>query len=138
MSLAMRPNEVNTKVQYDCMKSRPANTSPSVLKVRSGLPGLKPSERTTPRNASRNGLPDGRPEEVRDRPRRRASLSSEIFRSGSGSSTARVTNIKQSSLSSRKRHGHSTISRKTICFNTPILRRRLRMFTVPMTVPARN
>ena len=25
------------------MKSRPANTSPSALKVRSGLPGLKPS-----------------------------------------------------------------------------------------------
>ena len=53
------------------MKSRPANTSPSALKVRSGLPGLKPSERTTPRNASRSGLPDGRPEKVRDRPRRR-------------------------------------------------------------------
>ena len=120
------------------MKSRPANTSPSVLKVRSGLPGLKLSERTTPRNASRSGLPDGRPEEARDRPCRMASLLSEIFRSGSGSSTARVTSIKQSSLSSRKRHGHSTISRKTTCFNTPILRRRSRMFTAPMTVPARN
>ena len=78
------------------MKSRLANTSPSVLKVRSGLPGLKLSERTTPRNASRSGLPDGRPEEAKDRPRRRASLSSEIFRSGSGSSTARATSIKQS------------------------------------------
>ena len=78
------------------------------------------------------------PEEVRDRPYRKASLSSEIFRSGSGSSTARVTSIKQSSLSSRKRHGHSTISRKTTCSNTPILRRRSRMFTAPMTVPARN
>ena len=40
--------------------------------------------------------------------------------------------------SSRKRHGHSTISRKTTCSNTPILRRRSRMFTAPMTVPARN
>ena len=98
----------------------------------------RPSERTTPRNASRSGLPDGRPEEVRDRPRRRASLSSEIFRSGSGLSTARVTSIKQSSLSSRKRHGRSTISQTTTCSNTPILRRRSRMFTAPMTVPARN
>ncbi len=35
------------------MKSRLANTSPSELKVRSGLLDLKPSERTTPRNASR-------------------------------------------------------------------------------------
>lgn len=102
------------------------------------LPVLRPSERTTPRNASRSGLPDGRPEEVKDRPRRRASLSSEIFRSGSGSLTARVTSIKQNLLSSRKRHGHSTISRKTTCSNTPILRRRSRMFTVPMTVPVRN
>lgn len=106
--------------------------------VRSGLPGLKPSERTTPRNASRSGLPDGRPEEVRDRPRRRASLSSEIFRSGSGSSTARATSTKPSSRSSRKRHGRSTISPRIICFNTPILRRRLRTFTAPMTVPGRN
>lgn len=46
--------------------------------------------------------------------------------------------IKPSSRSSRKRRGHSTISRKTTCFNTPILRRRSRMFTAPMTVPARN
>ena len=43
------------------MKSRPANTSPSALKVRSGLQGLKLSVKTTPRNASRSGLPDGRP-----------------------------------------------------------------------------
>jgi len=114
------------------------NTSPSALKVRSGLPVLRPSERTTPRNASRSGLPDGRPEEVRDRPRRRASLSSEIFRSGSGLSTARVMSIKQSSLSSRKRHGRSTISQTTTCSNTPILRRRSRMFTAPMIVPARS
>ena len=71
------------------MKSNPANTSPSALKVRSGLPVLRPSERTTPRNASRSGLPDGRPEEVKDRPRRRASLSSEIFRSGSGLSNSK-------------------------------------------------
>ena len=83
-------------------------------------------------------LPDGRPEEARDKPRRRASLLSEIFRSGSGSSTARVTSIKQSSLSSRKRHGHSTISRKTTCSNTPILKRRSRTFTSPMPAPARN
>lgn len=108
------------------------------LMQEAGLPVLRPSERTTPRNASRSGLPDGRPEEVKDRPRRRASLSSEIFRSGSGSLTARVTSIKQNLLSSRKRHGHSTISRKTTCSNTPILRRRSRMFTVPMTVPVRN
>ena len=60
------------------MKSRPANTSPSVLKVRSDLPVLRPSERTTPRNASRSGLPDGRPEEVRDRPYRKASLIGDI------------------------------------------------------------
>ena len=120
------------------MKSRPANTSPSALKVRSGLPGLKPSERTIPRNASKSGLPDGRPEEVRDRPRRRASLSSEIFRSGSGSSTAGVMSIKPSSQSSRKRRGRLTISRKTACSNTPILKRRSRTFTAPMTAPARN
>ena len=108
------------------------------LMQEAGLQGLKLSVKTTPRNASRSGLPDGRPEEVRDRPRRRASLSSEIFRSGSGSSTARVTNIKQSSLSSKKLHGHSTISRKTTCSNTPILRKRSRTFTAPMTAPARN
>ena len=88
------------------MKSRPANTSPSALKVRSGLPGLKPSERTTPRNASRSGLPDGRPEEAGSRPHRRASLSSEIFRRGSDLSTARAMSIKPSSRSSRKRRGH--------------------------------
>ena len=60
------------------MKSRPANTSPSALKVRSDLPALKPLERTTPRNASRNGLPDGHPEEARGRPCRRASLIGDI------------------------------------------------------------
>ena len=49
-----------------------------------------------------------------------------------------ITSIKQSSLSSRKRHGHSTISRKTTCSNTTILRRRSRMFTALMTVPARS
>ena len=82
------------------MKSRPANTSPSALKVRSDLPGLKASEKTTQRNASRNELPDGRPEEARDRPCRRASLSSEIFRSGSDLSTARAMRKKTSSQSS--------------------------------------
>ena len=50
------------------MKSRPANISPFALKVRSGLLVLRPSERTTPRNASRSGLPDGRPEEAGSRP----------------------------------------------------------------------
>ena len=110
----------------------------TALKVRSDLPALKPLERTTPRNASRNGLPDGHPEEARGRPYRRASLSSEIFRSGSGSSTARAMNIKPSSRSSRKRRGHSTILRKTTYSNTPILRRRLRTFTAPMTAPARS
>ena len=77
------------------MKSRPANTSPSALKVRSDLPGLKPSERTTQRNASRSGSPDGRRAEVRDRSRRKASPLSEIFRSGSGSSTAKAMSIPQ-------------------------------------------
>ena len=46
--------------------------------------------------------------------------------------------IKPSSRSSRKRRGHSTILRKTTCSNTPILRRRLRTFTAPMTAPARS
>ena len=79
----------------------------------------------TPRRSQRQTVPKG------------ISLIGDI-RSGSGSSTARVTSIKQSSRSSRKRHGHSTISRKTTCSNTPILRRRSRTFTAPMTVPARN
>ena len=47
-------------------------------------------------------------------------------------------NTKVSSQSSRKRRGRSTISRKTTCSNTPILRRRSRTFTAPMTAPARN
>lgn len=89
-------------------------------------------------NASRSGLPDGRRAETGGRPCRRASLSSEIFRSGSDLSTARAMSIKPSSRSSRKRRGHSTISRKTTCSNTLILKRRSRMFTVPMTAPARN
>ncbi|CUQ61525.1 Uncharacterised protein [Flavonifractor plautii] len=120
------------------MKSRPANISPFALKVRSGLLVLRPSERTTPRNASRSGLPDGRRAETGGRPCRRASLSSEIFRSGSDLSTARAMSIKPSSRSSRKRRGHSIISRKTTCSNTPILKRRSRTFTAPMTAPARN
>ena len=90
------------------------------------------------RNASRNELPDGRPEETKGRPCRMSSPLSEIFRSGSGSSTAKAMSIKPSSQSSRKRRGRSTISRRTTCFNTLILRRRSRMFTALMTVPARS
>lgn len=81
---------------------------------------------------------DGRRAETGGRPCRRASLSSEIFRSGSDLSTARAMSIKPSSRSSRKRRGHSTISRKTTCSNTPILKRRSRTFTAPMTAPARS
>ena len=47
------------------------------------------------RNASRSGSPDGRRAEVRDRSRRKASPLSEIFRSGSGSSTAKAMSIPQ-------------------------------------------
>ena len=86
---------ITAKDYDDFMKSRPANTSPSALKVRSDLPGLKPSERTTQRNASRSGSPDGRRAEIRDRSRRKASPLSEIFRSGSGSSTAKAMSIPQ-------------------------------------------
>ena len=53
--------------------------------------------------------------------------------SGSGSWTARAMNIKPSSRSSRKRRGHSTISRKTTCSNPLILRRKLSMFTAAMS-----
>ena len=110
------------------MKSRPENTSPSVLKVRSGLPGLKLSgenyteerikERIagrTPRRSQRQTVPNG------------ISLIGDIQERNQARSTARAMKYKRPSSPNSQGSGADaqTISRKTTCSNTPILKRKV-------------
>ena len=61
------------------MKSRPENTSPSVLRDRSVLPVQRPSETTTPRNGSKSAFRGAGTASARCRPSRRGiSLISDI------------------------------------------------------------
>ena len=75
------------------MKSKPANTSPSVPKGKSVSPVQKPSEITTPRTGSRNAFKDAMPADGRCRTVGRTSLSSAIFKTELSRSTARALSI---------------------------------------------